>query len=133
MEPLPTWAWIAAGVAGALGVWLRMVVLSAAATRGFASGEVALAAVNLVGCFAIGVLATRLGQGPWRAILVVGLLGALTTYSSFAWMLVEFARRGDWTGLGVQLVVHVVGGVVAVVAGVGLAGVLPGGATTPGG
>lgn len=44
-------------------------------------------AVNLFGSFAIGFLAVWLeGRGPpalyWRAFLVVGLLGGLTTYSA---------------------------------------------------
>jgi CrcB protein len=44
-------------------------------------------AANLVGSFAIGFLAVWLeGRGPqalyWRAFLIVGLLGGLTTYSS---------------------------------------------------
>jgi CrcB protein len=122
MEPLPTWAWLAAGAAGALGVWLRMGLLAAFSARSLGSSEVALAVVNLLGCLAIGVVATRLSAGPLRVVLVMGLLGALTTYSSFAWMLVELARRADWTGLTLQLVVHVLGGVLAVVAGVALAG-----------
>lgn len=44
-------------------------------------------AVNLIGSFAIGFLAVWLeGRGPqalyWRAFLIVGVLGGLTTYSS---------------------------------------------------
>ena len=44
-------------------------------------------AANLLGSFAIGFLAIWLeGRGPqalyWRALLIVGLLGGLTTYSS---------------------------------------------------
>lgn len=44
-------------------------------------------AVNLIGSFAVGFLAIWLeGRGPsalyWRAFLIVGLLGGLTTYSS---------------------------------------------------
>lgn len=44
-------------------------------------------AANLIGSFAIGFLAVWLeGRGPqalyWRAFLIVGLLGGLTTYSS---------------------------------------------------
>lgn len=44
-------------------------------------------AANLIGSFAVGFLAVWLeGRGPsalyWRAFLIVGMLGALTTYSS---------------------------------------------------
>ena len=44
-------------------------------------------AANLIGSFAVGFLAIWLeGRGPhalyWRAFLIVGVLGALTTYSA---------------------------------------------------
>jgi len=44
-------------------------------------------AANLIGSFAVGFLAVWLeGRGPqalyWRAFLIVGVLGALTTYSA---------------------------------------------------
>ena len=49
-------------------------------------------AANLIGSFAVGFLAIWLeGRGPaalyWRAFLIVGVLGALTTYSS---LMIEF-------------------------------------------
>ena len=62
-------------------------------------------AVNLIGAFAGGFLAVWLeGRGPsalyWRAFLVVGLLGGLTTYSALMieWLLYTRSAR---TGLAV--------------------------------
>lgn len=54
-------------------------------------------AVNLFGSFAIGFLAIWLeGRGPsalyWRAFLIVGLLGGLTTYSALMLELLLMAR-----------------------------------------
>ena len=56
-------------------------------------------AVNLVGSFAAGLLFAWLeGRGPtamyWRAFLMVGVLGALTTYSALMLELLMFSRGG---------------------------------------
>jgi CrcB protein len=48
--------------------------------RGLAAGTLA---VNVVGSFLAGLLASHLGP-PWSTVVVVGGLGALTTFSSFA-------------------------------------------------
>lgn len=54
-------------------------------------------AVNMIGSFAAGFLAIWLeGRGPsalyWRAFLLVGVLGALTTYSALMVECLLFAR-----------------------------------------
>jgi CrcB protein len=56
-------------------------------------------AVNLVGSFAAGFLFAWLeGRGPsalyWRAFLMVGVLGALTTYSALMLELLMLGRTG---------------------------------------
>ena len=54
-------------------------------------------AANLIGAFAIGFLAEWLQERGtvalyWRAFLIVGVLGALTTYSSLVLEMLLFAR-----------------------------------------
>ena len=54
-------------------------------------------AANLIGSFAVGFLAVWLeGRGPsalyWRAFLIVGVLGALTTYSALMIECLIYAR-----------------------------------------
>ena len=56
-------------------------------------------AANLIGAFAIGFLAEWLQERGtvalyWRAFLIVGVLGALTTYSSLVLEMLLFARGG---------------------------------------
>lgn len=108
----PQWALVMAG--GALGAagrfWLGGALLRQLGDR-LPWGTLA---ANLVGAFAIGFLAEWLqNRGPialyWRAFLIVGVLGALTTYSSVMLELLLFARSGR-TGaaalyLGITLVV----------------------------
>lgn len=84
-------------------------------------------AVNLIGSFAAGFLAIWLeGRGPaalyWRAFLMVGLLGALTTYSSLMVECLLFAKsqRGAWV-LG-YLAITLAGGLTLVWLGARVAG-----------
>lgn len=56
-------------------------------------------AANLIGAFAIGFLAEWLQERGaaalyWRAFLIVGVLGALTTYSSLVLEMLLFTRGG---------------------------------------
>jgi len=56
-------------------------------------------AVNVLGCFAIGFLATMFtGLGnvreEWRLILVVGLLGGFTTFSALGYETVSLFQSG---------------------------------------
>lgn len=72
------------GALGAVGrFWLGGILLRHLGS-GFPWGTLA---VNLIGSFAAGFIAIWLeGRGPaalyWRAFLIVGVLGALTTYSA---------------------------------------------------
>jgi len=82
------------GALGAAGrYWLGGAML-----RQFGSGiPYGTLAANLIGSFAVGFLAIWLeGRGPhalyWRAFLIVGVLGALTTYSALMLECLLFAR-----------------------------------------
>lgn len=80
--------------------------------------------VNLVGCLAIGALAAALPAGPWRTIVLVGLLGGFTTYSTFALLSVELASAGRWAPLAWQLGLHLIGGMLMVALGAALVGLI---------
>jgi CrcB protein len=78
--------------------------------------------VNLVGCLLIGVLLAvllaRFPHSPWlRPFLAVGVLGGFTTYSTFAVDVVRLADAGRVALAAGYLVASVLGGVLAVLAG----------------
>lgn len=78
-------------------------------------------AANLLGSLAIGFGSALLPDGVWRVALLTGLLGGFTTYSAFALLTVNIAGAGRWGLLAIQLGVHLIGGVLCVLAGVALA------------
>lgn len=74
--------------------------------------------VNITGCFLIGVVMTVLMQrnaNPnWRLLLVVGVLGGYTTFSSFAFETYGLIRDGDFGKGLANVLVSVIAGYVAV-------------------
>jgi CrcB protein len=87
--------------------------------------------VNLVGSFAAGLLFAWLeGRGPsalyWRAFLMVGVLGALTTYSALMLELLMFGRSGRGGTMLAYLAVSLVAGFFLVWLGARLGGWLRG-------
>lgn len=79
-------------------------------------------AANLTGAFAVGFLAVWLqDRGPsavyWRALLVIGLLGGLTTYSALMLESLLLARAQRDLALLGYLMATLLGGVLLVWAG----------------
>lgn len=83
-------------------------------------------AVNVLGCFVIGVLGALamrrqlLGSDGWL-LVVVGCLGGFTTYSSFAFDTLLQGHSGDWDKAFLYVALHLVVGLAAVWLGFGLA------------
>jgi CrcB protein len=102
---------IAAG--GALGALLRFWVSTAIYQwlgRGFPYGTLA---VNLIGSFLMGflfiLLNERLAASPeWRAALLVGLLGAFTTFSTFSIETYNLIEQAAYFRAGANVVLSVV-------------------------
>jgi len=82
-------------------------------------------AVNLIGGFAMGMLAglvSRLASAEeWRLLIGVGLLGGFTTFSAFSLEMVNMIERGTpGTAAGYALI-SVAGSIAALFAGLALA------------
>lgn len=111
--------WVAAG--GAIGAVLRFALAGWVFRLLGTAFPWGTLAVNLVGSFAIGVgwsVTQRLPVAPsLPPFLLVGVLGAFTTFSTYSLETVALIERGE-TGLGLLYVgVSTVGGVAAVLAG----------------
>jgi fluoride exporter len=80
-----------------VGSLLRYVAGVAIMSRWGGRFPIATFLINVTGSFAIGALATVLGNvsNPlWRPLLIVGVLGGYTTFSSFEWETFAAARGG---------------------------------------
>jgi|SRR5688572_443114 len=107
--------WLAVALGGAIGSAARHGINAVVHTR----FPLATVIVNLIGCFAIGLLAgliasARIALGPqWREFVFVGLLGGFTTFSTFG--LDTFVLwRTTPAQAALNVAVQVVGGLAAV-------------------
>jgi fluoride exporter len=82
--------------------------------------------INVSGSFMIGVvmvlLTTRFSSSDaWRLLLVTGLLGGFTTFSSFSYECYMLLISGSWLAAGLNILASVGLGLVGVFLGVGMA------------
>ena len=82
--------------------------------------------VNLSGCFFLGLLGqyalTHLTiPADWRIGITVGFFGAFTTFSTFSYETVRMLDDGDWARAAVYVLSSVLGGLIAVFAGLRIA------------
>ena len=98
---------------GAVGAMLRYGISSGIYSwfgRSFPYGTLV---VNLIGSFAIGLLSILLVERfdvpqEWRLALVVGVLGALTTFSTFSWDTLDLMEQGLITRAFFNVLLNVV-------------------------
>ncbi len=85
--------------------------------------------VNLLGCLLLGAVGrfalNHIVVSPdLRTGLTIGFFGAFTTFSTFGWETVVMLQDGEWRRAGLYIVASVVGGLLAVAAGMRLGGAL---------
>lgn len=117
--------WILIAVGGAAGAMSRYAVDTLVTERMGSFFPFGTLLINLSGSFILGLLfALAMERGVLspeiRPPLIIGFLGAYTTFST--WMLQSWAliEQGAWISAGVNLVGSVVLGLAAVVAGLAL-------------
>ncbi len=91
---------LAVALGGAIGSVLRFLVSKAVQDRAGINFPLGTLTVNLVGAFLIGlffaVLVEKITLSPEaRAMLITGLLGGLTTFSTFSYESVSLLREGE--------------------------------------
>jgi len=116
-----TWPSIlAVGSGGFIGAVLRFYVALTISKAYPSNIPLATLSVNIVGSFLIGILAaifiTYTPSNELRAFLVVGFLGALTTYSTFAIETFELFNTSFTLAL-INILLNVIGTIVSVAIG----------------
>jgi fluoride exporter len=114
-------AWIAVAIGGALGSvarhGLNYVVHSRWLDTRFPVGTVA---VNIVGCFLIGLLTGMIAGRRialplhWREFVFVGVLGGFTTFSTFGLDTYTLARSHSSEAAAMNVAANMIGGLAAV-------------------
>jgi CrcB protein len=112
---------VAVAVGGAAGALLRHgvnLLLPRSAQHAF---SISTLTVNVGGCFFAGLVLVWVLQRNetdfWRALLLTGLMGGLTTFSAFGLDLLHLVRAERWAWLGLTVFLHVALGLIAVLAG----------------
>ncbi len=98
------------GAVGACSRYLISELCVVLLGRGFPFGTLT---VNVIGSFAMGFLVAVLEQetfatGPWKHLIGLGFLGALTTFSTFSMDNVLMIQQGEWLKMGLNVVLNVV-------------------------
>ncbi|MDA1016998.1 MAG: fluoride efflux transporter CrcB [Planctomycetota bacterium] len=111
------------GCGGCFGAISRMLVTDFVRRKFPAHPFLGTLAVNVLGCFLIGVLLGLIArESPLRLLLITGFLGSLTTFSTFGMDSVALCRQQQF-GMALSYVAaNVVVGCIAVWAGGSLVG-----------
>ena len=102
------WMVLSVGLGGALGAISRYLISLLVIGSFGQSGWMAILSVNAAGSLIMGMMAALLTvcylfSDPVRGFVMIGFLGALTTFSSFALDAYNFFQRGEMLAGGLYL------------------------------
>lgn len=128
LEDMGLNAFLAVGIGGVLGCWLRwgLAVAFNAAMPNLPMGTLAANLVGglLMGC-TLGVVEHYPTLSPeLRLLIATGFLGGLTTFSTFAAESATLLLKGQYGWFTAHIMLHLAGSIAAVVAGLALVRVL---------
>ena len=106
------------GIGGFAGSILRYLISILFARYILIPFPFATLAVNLLGCFAIGLVLGLTERGgmlepEMRALILVGILGGFTTFSAFSYETIRLLQEGAFAYAGVNILLNVLLGLAA--------------------
>lgn len=107
---------LAVAIGGAAGALLRYLVSAAASGR----GPLAVLIVNVVGSFVSGVAIAAIDDPAWSVIVISGLCGGLTTFSTLGVETVQLILQRRSALAVLSVIANIVLGVLAVLGGLSI-------------
>ena len=109
-------------MAGAFGALSRYGIAEFVQRRAGAHFPFGTMAVNLLGCFLAGLIislaAGRLQMDPeLRLIILVGFMGAFTTFSTYIFETSELLKNGQWVSASINVLLQNTIGIIAIFTG----------------
>ncbi len=112
--PLLLKSYLAVMLGGAFGTGLRMWLSSWMAVKYGETFPVGTLVVNVSGCFVIGLFAAVTGPDGMfltsplaRQVVMIGVLGGFTTFSSFSLQTLNLLAAGEWGRAGWNIILSV--------------------------
>ena len=107
------------GAVGSIARYLMQVYIARYVTVTFPLGTFA---VNMIGCFLIGLLYGMSNKYAWmtmewRLLLITGLCGGFTTFSSYSYESIHLFKQGNYTYFILYVIFSVALGLLATVGG----------------
>ncbi len=113
---------VSVALGGAVGATARFIISYAVAQRVGSLFPWGTLTVNVTGCFLLGLfveVSQVVSIGPnARALISVGVIGALTTFSTFALETITLLRAREWQPALLNIAMSVVFGLAACVLGI---------------
>ncbi|MES1161183.1 MAG: fluoride efflux transporter CrcB [Bacteroidota bacterium] len=108
------------GAVGSIARYLMQVYIGKYITVTFPLGTFA---VNMIGCFLIGLLYGMSNKYAWmtmewRLLLITGLCGGFTTFSSYSYESISLFKQGNYTYFILYVVMSVALGLLATIGGI---------------
>ena len=77
---------------------------------------------NWIGAYCVGLAMAAVADRPkmseeWRLFIITGLLGGLTTFSTFSAEVVQLLQQGRWLWAGTEISAHVIGSILLTLLG----------------
>jgi CrcB protein len=98
---------------GAIGASLRFFINNVAVQVFGKSFPFGTLSVNIIGSFLFAIIYSLIERGliqevPWRALVMVGLLGAFTTFSTFSFDTIALLQQGAWVKSLINILMNVI-------------------------
>jgi fluoride exporter len=121
MMPAALQASLAVGLGAAIGALLRWQ-LGVWLNGSFPSLPPGTLVANVLGGYLVGLAVAFFASQPdwppaWRLFVITGFLGGLTTFSTFSAEVVDLLQAGRMSAAGMAIAAHLVGSLVATLAG----------------